>query len=119
MLDIVEVLKARESEFVSLRELVTRIRLQQPHVSESQIADFLYIENANGDLPEWVKQGIAKSIESTDGGYHDVELVALLKAIRDEGYMPEVTPKLHEPMLQVAKSKVTEPPMDFDDDIPF
>ncbi|AKF36909.1 TPA: hypothetical protein PXN30_003348 [Yersinia enterocolitica] len=109
MLDIAEVLKARESEFVSLRELVTRIRLQQPHVSESQIADFLYIENANGDLPEWVKQGIAGSIEltDTDNNYDgDPSLISLLKAIREEGYMPEVTPP-------------PEPPMDFDDDIPF
>ncbi len=109
MLDIVEVLKARESEFVSLRELVTRIRLQQPHVSESQIADFLYIQNDNGDLPEWVKQGIAGTIEPTDT-YNDFDgdpsLISLLKAIREEGYMPEVTPP-------------PEPPMDFDDDIPF
>lgn len=109
MLDIAEVLKARESEFVSLRELVTRIRLQQPHVSESQIADFLYIENANGDLPEWVKRGIAGTIEptDTDNNYDgDPDLISLLKAIRDEGYMPEVTPP-------------PEPPMDFDDLIPF
>lgn len=121
MLDIAEVLKARESEFVSLRELVTRIRLQQPHVSESQIADFLYIENANGDLPELVKQGIAKSIETTDGGYEDVALTSLLKAIREEGYMPEVTviPEWAGAKVQVANSKVAEPPMDFDDDIPF
>ncbi|WP_434478011.1 hypothetical protein, partial [Klebsiella pneumoniae] len=69
MLDIAEVLKARKSEFISLRELITRIRLQQPHVSESDIANFLYIENANRNLPEWVKQGIASTIEPTDGGY--------------------------------------------------
>jgi len=117
MLDIAEVLKARESEFVSLRELVTRIRLHQPHVSESQIADFLYIEEANGDLPEWVKQGIAGTIEptDTDNNYDgDPTLISLLKAIREEGYMPEVTP-----MLQTAPPAVSEPPMDFDDDIPF
>ncbi|HBR5525283.1 MULTISPECIES: hypothetical protein [Klebsiella] len=117
MLDIAEVLKARESEFVSLRELVTRIRLHQPHVSESQIADFLYIEEANGDLPEWVKQGIAGTIEptDTDNNYDgDPSLISLLKAIREEGYMPEVTPT-----LQAAQPVVSEPPMDFDDDIPF
>ena len=57
MLDIAEVLKARENEFISLRELITRIRLQQPHVSESDIASFLYIENSDRALPEWVKQG--------------------------------------------------------------
>lgn len=119
MLDIAEVLKARESEFVSLRELITRIRLQQPHVSESEIADFLYLENGSGDLPEWVKQGIAKSIETTDGGYEDVELVSLLKAIREEGHMPEVTPGWVRAEVQVAKSQATEPPMDFEDDIPF
>ncbi|WP_261821613.1 hypothetical protein [Pragia fontium] len=28
-----------------------------------------YIENENSGLPEWVKQGIAKSIEVIDGGY--------------------------------------------------
>lgn len=107
MLDIAEMLKVRESEFISLRELITRIRLQQPHVSESQVADFLYIENENGGLPEWVKQGIAKSIEVTDGGYDDVSLESLLKAIHEEGYMSEVTPP-------------PQPPMDFDDiDIPF
>ncbi|ENL8715904.1 TPA: hypothetical protein ACS624_000324 [Klebsiella michiganensis] len=117
MLDIAEVLKARESEFVSLRELVTRIRLHQPHVSESQIADFLYIEEANGDLPEWVKQGIAGTIEPTytDNNYDgDPSLISLLKAIREEGYMPEVTPT-----IQAAPPVVSEPPMDFDDDIPF
>ncbi|CQH51324.1 hypothetical protein ACX1H4_11830 [Yersinia enterocolitica] len=109
MLDIAEVLKARESEFVSLRELITRIRLQQPHVSESQIANFLYIVNEDGDLPEWVKQGIAGTIEltDTDNNYDgDPSLISLLKAIREEGYMPEVTPP-------------PEPPMDFDADIPF
>ncbi|AIN13992.1 hypothetical protein [Yersinia pseudotuberculosis] len=109
MLDIAEVLKARESEFVSLRELITRIRLQQPHVSESQVANFLYIVNEDGDLPEWVKQGIAGTIEltDTDNNYDgDPSLISLLKAIREEGYMPEVTPP-------------PEPPMDFDDDIPF
>ena len=109
MIDIAEVLKARESEFVSLRELVTRIRLQQPHVSESQIADYLYIENSNGDLPEWIKQGIAGTIEPTytDDDYDgDPSLTSLLRVIREEGYMPEVTP-------------APEPPMDFDDDIPF
>lgn len=106
MLDIAEVLKARESEFISLRELITRIRLQQPHVSESKIADFLYIENANGELPSWVKQGIASTIEPTDNGYNDVELEALLKAIHEEGHVPEVTPP-------------PQAPMDFDDDIPF
>ncbi|CNL75347.1 MULTISPECIES: hypothetical protein [Yersinia] len=109
MLDIAEVLKARESEFVSLRELITRIRLQQPHVSESQIANFLYIVNEDGDLPEWVKQGIAGTIEltDTDNNYDgDPSLISLLKAIREEGYMPEVTPP-------------PEPPMDFDDLIPF
>lgn len=97
MLDIAEVLKARESEFVSLRELITRIRLQQPHVSESQIANFLYIVNEDGDLPEWVKQGIAGTIEltDTDNNYDgDPSLISLLKAIREEGYMPEVTPPL-------------------------
>ena len=96
MLDIAEVLKARENEFISLRELITRIRLQQPHVSESDIASFLYIENSNRELPEWVKHG----------GYQDSELVTLLKVIHEEGHMPEVTPP-------------SEPPMDFDDDIPF
>ncbi|WP_404273472.1 hypothetical protein [Yersinia similis] len=109
MLDIAEVLKARESEFVSLRELITRIRLQQPHVSESQVANFLYIVNEDGDLPEWVKQGIAGTIEltDTDNNYDgDPSLISLLKAIREEGYMPEVTPP-------------PEPPMDFEDDIPF
>ncbi|AMW52577.1 hypothetical protein FIV60_09920 [Salmonella enterica] len=105
MLDIAEVLKARENEFISLRELITRIRLQQPHVSESDIASFLYIENSNRELPEWVKQGIASTIEGTDGGYQDSELVTLLKVIHEEGHMPEVTPP-------------SEPPMDFDD-IPF
>ncbi|HHQ2474933.1 TPA: hypothetical protein ACSPJ5_004438 [Klebsiella pneumoniae] len=105
MLDIAEVLKTRKSEFISLRELITRIRLQQPHVSESQIADFLYIQNTNRELPELVKQGIASTIEPTDGGYQDIELEALLKAIHEEGRMPEVTPP-------------PGPPMDFDD-IPF
>lgn len=118
MLDIAEVLKARASEFVSLRELVTRIRLHQPHVSESQIADFLYIEEANGDLPEWVKQGIAGTIEQTDTDNHydgDPSLTSLLKAIREEGYMPEVTPT-----LEIARPTASEPPLDFDDsDIPF
>lgn len=117
MLDIAEVLKARESEFVSLRELVKRIRLHQPHVSEAQIADFLYIQETNGDLPEWVKQGIAGTIEptDTDNNYDgDPSLILLLKAIREEGYMPEVTPK-----IQVAQPVVSQPPMDFDDDIPF
>ncbi|AUO65429.1 hypothetical protein OGV87_10160 [Citrobacter sp. CK183] len=117
MLDIAEVLKARESEFVSLRELVTRIRLHQPHVSETQIADFLYIEESNGDLPEWVKQGIAGTIEPTYTDNHydgDPSLISLLKAIREEGYMPEVAPK-----IELARSTVSEPPMDFDDDIPF
>lgn len=117
MLDIAEALKARENEFISLRELITRIRLQQPHVSESQIADFLYIENANRRLPEWVKKGIASTIEGTDGGYEDVELEALLKVITEETYMPEVTPPVSQPQAQ--KSSVQEPPMDFDDDIPF
>ncbi len=117
MLDIAEALKARENEFISLRELITRIRLQQPHVSESQIADFLYIENANRQLPEWVKKGIASTIEGTDGGYEDVELEALLKVITEETYMPEVTPPVSQPQAQ--KSSVQEPPMDFDDDIPF
>lgn len=106
MLDIAEVLKARESEFISLRELITRIRLQQPHVSEFQIAEFLYVENANKQLPEWFKLGIASTIEATDGGYQDVALETLLKAIHEERCMPEVTP-------------LPEPPMDFDDDIPF
>ncbi|MGN5573861.1 hypothetical protein [Enterobacter sp. Lyrl_3] len=117
MLDIAEVLKARESEFVSLRELVTRIHLHQPHVSETQIADFLYIQESNGDLPEWVKQGIAGTIEPTDTGNHydgDPSLISLLKAIREEGYMPEV-----KPTLQTAPPAVSQPPMDFDDDIPF
>ena len=106
MLDIAEVLKARESEFISLRELITRIRLHQPHVSESDIASFLYIENSDRELPEWVKQGIASTIEGTDGGYQDSDLVTLLKVIHEEGHMPEVTPP-------------SEPPMNFDDDIPF
>ena len=105
MLDIAEVLKARKSEFISLRELITRIRLQQPHVSESDIANFLDIENANRNLPEWVKQGIASTIEPTDGGYEDTQLETLLKVIHEEKFMPEVTPP-------------PEPPMDFDD-IPF
>ncbi|VVT48020.1 hypothetical protein UYSO10_1952 [Kosakonia radicincitans] len=108
MLDIAEVLKQRKSEFISLRELITRIRLHQPHVSESQIADFLYLEMINKELPEWVRQGIAGSIELTylDAGYDsDTSLEALLRVIHEEGHMPEVT-------------LPPEPPMDFDD-IPF
>lgn len=113
MIDIAEALKARENEFISLRELIIRIRLQQPHVSESQIADFLYIENANRQLPDWVKKGIASTIEGTDGGYEDVELETLLKVITEETYMPEVSPP-------PTPSPAQEPPMDFDDiDIPF
>ncbi|MFW5410045.1 hypothetical protein B7L51_015655 [Pectobacterium brasiliense] len=119
MLDIAELLKARKNEFISLREFITRIHLHQPHVSLKDIADFLYIENSNGGLPEWVKKGIAGSIETTwvddnndfDG---DTSLRALLNVIHEEGLMPEESPpKLPIPVAQ------SEPPMDFDDDIPF
>ncbi|WP_241609337.1 hypothetical protein [Rosenbergiella australiborealis] len=108
MIDIAEFLKARDSEFVSLRELVTRIRLQQPHITESQIADFLYLEEVGGEMPEWIQQGIAGTIvpTDTDNDYDgDPSLVSLLKIIREEGYMPEVTPP--------------EEPLEFTDDIPF
>lgn len=109
MLDIAELLKERRNEFISLRELITRIRLYQPHVTESQIADFLYLEMVSGGLPDWVKQGIAGAIETTYlnvGFDSDESLNDLLRVIHKEGHMPEVTPPL-------------EPPMDFDDDIPF
>ncbi|EMM6764537.1 hypothetical protein ROS60_004862 [Pluralibacter gergoviae] len=106
MLDIAKVLKERDSEFISLRELISRIRLQQPHVDESQVADFLYIQHQEKNLGEWVKQGIAKTIEPTDGGYEDVELESLLKAIHEEKCVPEI---IESPW----------PKIDFDDDIPF
>lgn len=107
MIDIAEYLKARDSEFISLRELVTRIRLQQPHITESQIADFLYLENTVGGLTEWVQQGIAGTLEPTfeDDFDGDPSLVQLLKVIREEGYMPEV--------------KVADNSIYFDEDIPF
>ncbi|MBG6245541.1 hypothetical protein CS369_13520 [Candidatus Symbiopectobacterium sp. 'North America'] len=112
MIDIAELLKARKNEFISLKEFITRIKLHQPHVTETQIADYLYISNENGDFPEWVKQGIAGSIEKTyiDDSYEsDVSLEVLLSTIHEQGYMPEVTP----PPVPI------EPHMDFDDDIPF
>lgn len=119
MLDIAELLKARKSEFISLRELVTRIQLHQPHVSLKDIADYLYIENSNEELPQWVKRGTAGSIEPTyvddaipfDG---DTSLQSLLNVIQEEGCMPEVT--LPAPPQPTTPS---EAPLDFDDDIPF
>ncbi|CNF39546.1 Uncharacterised protein [Yersinia rohdei] len=111
MLDIAELLKARKSEFISLRELITRIKLHQPHVSESDIAEVIYLEMSNKTMPEWVRRGIAGSIEKTyvdESNDSDSSLEELLKVVFKLGCMPEVTPP-----------PVLEPPMDFDDDIPF
>ncbi|EPD1271085.1 hypothetical protein ACR6AX_001242 [Escherichia coli] len=93
MIDIAEVLKAREWEFISLRELITRIQLHQPHVSYSQIADFLYLKECAIELPEWVKQGIAGTIESTyvdlSNQYNsDPALTDLLEVIRERNSVP-------------------------------
>ncbi|NUW60145.1 hypothetical protein [Cronobacter muytjensii] len=120
MIDIAELLKARKSEFISLRELITRISLHQPHVSIKDIADFLYIENSNAGLPEWVKKGIAGSIEATyvdDTVAYDTDysIQSLLKVIHETGDMPQVR-LLASPAAPLVLS---EPPMDFDDDIPF
>ncbi|HIG9579611.1 TPA: hypothetical protein ACYEKW_000938 [Escherichia coli] len=87
MIDIAEELKARVGEFISLREFITRIKLHQPHVSYSQIADFLYLNECAIELPEWVKQGIAGTIKSThvDFSYRydsDPTLTELLEVIR-------------------------------------
>ncbi|MEI7253540.1 hypothetical protein [Dickeya dadantii] len=123
MLDIAELLKARKNEFISLREFITRIHLHQPHVSLKDIADFLYIENSNGGLPEWVRKGIAGSIETTwvDDSNHfdsDTSLQSLLNVIHEENGMPEVIPpSLVPPVVQPATP--SEPTLDFDDDIPF
>lgn len=120
MLDIAELLKARKSEFISLRELITRIKLHQPHVSESEIAEAIYLEMVNDSMPEWVRRGIAGSIEKTGFNSYDadVSLDRLLTVIFDEGFMPEVSPPpLPSPPQQT--SALSEPPMDFDDDIPF
>lgn len=114
MIDIAEYLKSRKNEFISLRELIERIKLHQPHVQETEIAEFLYIELLNGNLPEWVKQGIAGNIEKTwingDDYDSDMSLEQLLKIIFELGFMPVATPP----------SPEAEPPMDFDDlNIPF
>nr|DAJ82974.1 MAG TPA: DNA primase,Single-stranded DNA-binding protein, DnaG, Single-strand DNA-Binding Protein.5A [Caudoviricetes sp.] len=122
MLDIAELLKARKKEFISLREFITRIHLYQPHVSLKDIADFLYIEDSNGGLPEWVKKGVAGSIETTwvDDNHmeSDTSLHSLLNVIHEFDEMPEVLP----PALTsstVTRIVPSEAPMDFDDDIPF
>lgn len=114
MLDIAELLKARKSEFISLRELIVRIHLHQPHISLKDIADFIYIENSNEELPEWVKKGIAGTIEPTyvDDDYEsDCSLTSLLSVIHEEGCVPEVYTPPPAPSVSA--------PMEFDDDIPF
>ena len=122
MIDIAEALQARKNEFISLRELITRIHLHQPHVSLNDIAEYIYFVNSNGELGEWVQRGIAGSIETTyvddeSYGETDTSLESLLEVVRTEGKMPEVSPRLHYPLPSPQTS--LEPPMDFDDDIPF
>ncbi|MFA9593062.1 hypothetical protein [Citrobacter telavivensis] len=123
MIDIAEALQARKNEFISLRELITRIHLHQPHVSLNDIAEYIYFENSNRELGEWVQKGIAGSIETTyvdDESYEetDTSLESLLQVVRTEGKMPEVSPPRLEYPLPSLQTPL-EPPMDFDDDIPF
>ncbi|EIZ2109414.1 hypothetical protein MOQ95_004027 [Salmonella enterica] len=126
MIDIAEHLKEKEREFISLRELFTRIKQHQPNVTDVDIAKFLLlkmeeraeINNSNQfdqevDFPFWydddfVKRGVCGFVPRV--WRDDPNLEDLLNGILSQGEMPT------KPMVE---NPIVETPMDFEDDIPF
>ncbi|EAP7665158.1 hypothetical protein CDJ04_16110 [Salmonella enterica] len=125
MIDITEIIKEKDNEFISLREFFTRIKLQQPKYTDVDIAKFLLwlrkegsitFNDNNGEnvfyghyIPSLVKQdfcGFTRARSSSE----DPTLTDLLENILLKGKMPT------KPMV---KNPMVETPMDFEDDIPF
>ncbi|CAD7363226.1 hypothetical protein E0V34_15415 [Escherichia coli] len=90
MIDIAELLNAEKNNFISLRELIERIKLSQPKATTSQIVSFLY--QTRQKLPEWVKWDEMMGIEQTSENPFDGDwsLSEVLEGILRLGFVPEV-----------------------------
>ncbi|EKC2241809.1 hypothetical protein VQZ80_000214 [Salmonella enterica] len=120
MIDIIEIIKEKDNEFISLREFFTRIKLQNPNYTDVDIVKFLILLKREGSIrfidsngenifygysiPSLVKQGFC-GFTNTHWSSDDPDLIGLLENILFKGEMP-IKP-------------IVETPMDFEDDIPF
>ncbi|EBA9121414.1 hypothetical protein CED64_08090 [Salmonella enterica] len=125
MIDITEIIKEKDREFISLREFFSRIKLQQPKYTDVDIAKFLLwlrkegsitFNGNNGEnvfyghyIPYLVKQDFC-GFTNIHWNSDDPELIDLLENILFKGEMPT------KPMVE---DPIVETPMDFEDDIPF
>ncbi|EAA7439509.1 hypothetical protein SFE98_002926 [Salmonella enterica] len=125
MIDITEIIKERDNEFISLREFFTRIKLQNPNYTDVDIAKFLLFLKKEGSIrfidsngenalygysiPSLVKQDFC-GFTNTHWSSDDPTLTDLLEDILLKGKMPT------KPMV---KNPMVETPMDFEDDIQF
>lgn len=115
-LNILADLRSKELEFISVGELFERIRLLQPHVTDVDIAKWLSWRAKNKPLPEFVLLNQRGDIESTDWN-QDPDFDRLIDIVLEDGCVPTV--KLSPPNPDGINNNLSEPPMDFDDDIPF
>ncbi|EII7445987.1 hypothetical protein LHS21_000137 [Salmonella enterica subsp. enterica serovar Newport] len=125
MIDITDIIKEKDNEFISLREFFTRIKLQNPNYTDVDIAKFLILLKKEGSIrfidsngenalygysvPSLVKQDFC-GFTNTHWSSDDPDLINLLENILFKGEMPT------KPMVE---NPIVETPMDFEDDIPF
>ncbi|EMY5447977.1 hypothetical protein AATK19_002377 [Salmonella enterica] len=122
MIDIAEIIKDKEREFISLRELFTRIKLQYPNYTDVDIAKFFLLLRKEGSvfsngenplygyfIPSLVKQDFC-GFTGTQWGCEDPDLIDLLEHILLKEGMPT---------NEIVENPMVETPLDFDDDIPF
>ncbi|WP_308317794.1 hypothetical protein [Serratia marcescens] len=119
-LNILADLEAKEQEFISVRELFERIRLLQPHVTDAEIAKWLSWLTKNRQLPEFVWRNRRGDIEPTEWN-EDPEFDRLLDIVLEDGAVPivRIQSSVNKIPSGLMASNPSDPPMDFDDDIPF
>ncbi|OCJ22823.1 hypothetical protein [Serratia sp. 14-2641] len=119
-LNILADLEAKDREFISVRELFERIRVLQPHVTDIEIAKWLSWLTKSKQPPEFVWRNRRGDIESTQWN-DDPDFDSLIDIVLEEGTVPII--KVDTAVKKIPTGLVTvtssEPPMDFDDDIPF
>lgn len=110
-------LQARRQAFISVRELITKITDLHPEMSVSDVAEWilLKIQTVSGAVPELlIKEdaGVPRRVNTWGADIH-VTSELLLGWLIKQGNLES---PYQAPIKNINKS---EPPMDFDDDIPF
>lgn len=106
MIDIAEIIKDKEREFISLREFFTRIKLQYPNYTDVDIAKFFLLlrkepipfndSNSENTLHSYLIPSLVKrdfcGFTGTQWGSEDPRLIDLLGHILFEKEMPDDIP---------------------------